>query len=191
MSTLNRYVLNRAHPEGSMIKAYTTEEAVNCYTRYIKDGRAIGLPVHPHGGKTSGMGCTGWKVRTNIPNAMIQEAHDNICHHYNIRNIQIQRSYYYTTTPTSRCNIVTIRYATSSRYNARNIILLQQQLLHYSNYYYYYYYYYTTTTTTLLQLLHYYYTSSILQHYITTTTTTLHYYYYYNTLEMYYLLKKQ
>ena len=35
MSTLNRYVLNHAYPEGSMIEAYTTEEAVNCYTRYI------------------------------------------------------------------------------------------------------------------------------------------------------------
>ena len=28
-------VLNRAYPEGSMIEAYTTEEAVNCYTKYI------------------------------------------------------------------------------------------------------------------------------------------------------------
>jgi hypothetical protein len=35
MLTLNRYVLNRASPEGSMIEAYTTEEAVNCYTKYI------------------------------------------------------------------------------------------------------------------------------------------------------------
>jgi hypothetical protein len=35
MSTLNRYVLNRAYPDGSMIEAYTTEEAVNCCTKYI------------------------------------------------------------------------------------------------------------------------------------------------------------
>ena len=35
MSTLNRYVLNHAYPEGSMIEAYTTKEAVNCCTRYI------------------------------------------------------------------------------------------------------------------------------------------------------------
>ena len=45
MSTLNRYVLNRAYLESSMIKAYTTEEAVNCYIRYTQDGRVIGLPV--------------------------------------------------------------------------------------------------------------------------------------------------
>ena len=35
MSTLNRSVLNRAHPKGSMIEAYTTEEAVNCCTKFI------------------------------------------------------------------------------------------------------------------------------------------------------------
>ena len=61
MSTLNRYVLNRAYPEGSMIEAYTTEQAINCCTRYIQDGRAIGLPVPQHEGRTLGMGCTGGK----------------------------------------------------------------------------------------------------------------------------------
>ena len=68
MSTLNRYVHNRAYPEGSMIEAYTTEEAVNWCMRYIRDGRVIGLPVHHHEGKTSGMGCTGRKVRTDVAN---------------------------------------------------------------------------------------------------------------------------
>ena len=66
MSTLNRYVLNRAYPEGSMIEACTTEEAVNCCTRYIQDGRAIGLPVPQHEGKTLGMGCTRRKVCTDV-----------------------------------------------------------------------------------------------------------------------------
>ena len=59
MSTLNRYVHNRAYPKGSMIEAYTTKEAVNWCMRYIRDGRVIALPVHHHKGKTSGMGCTG------------------------------------------------------------------------------------------------------------------------------------
>jgi hypothetical protein len=66
MSTLNRYVLNRAYPEGSMIEAYTTEEAVNYCTRYIWDGRAIGMLVPQHEGRTSGMGCMGMKVRTDV-----------------------------------------------------------------------------------------------------------------------------
>ena len=52
MSTLNRYILNCAYLEGSMIEAYTTEEVVNCCTRYIQDGRVIGLPNPQHEGKT-------------------------------------------------------------------------------------------------------------------------------------------
>jgi hypothetical protein len=50
MSTLNRYVHNRAYPEGSMIEAYMTEEAINWCMRYIRDGSVIGLPVHQHEG---------------------------------------------------------------------------------------------------------------------------------------------
>jgi hypothetical protein len=39
------YVCNRAHPEGSMIEGYTTEEVIKCYTDYIKDGKLIGVSV--------------------------------------------------------------------------------------------------------------------------------------------------
>ena len=60
-----------------MIEAYTTEEAINCCTKYIQDGNAIGLPVHPHEGRTSGMGCTRRKVRTDVLDKMVQEAHHN------------------------------------------------------------------------------------------------------------------
>jgi hypothetical protein len=78
MSTLNRYVLNRAYPEDSMIEAYTTEEAVNCSTKYVRDGRAIGLPVPQHEGRTLGMGCTGSKVRTDVQYETVQEAHHSV-----------------------------------------------------------------------------------------------------------------
>ena len=60
-----------------MIEAYTTEEAINCCTKYIRDGNAIGLPVHPHEGRTSGMGCTGRKDRTDVEEEMLLEAHHN------------------------------------------------------------------------------------------------------------------
>ena len=60
-----------------MIKAYTTEEAINCSTKYIRDGNAIGLPIHPHEGRTSGMGCTGRKVCTDVQDQMVQETHHN------------------------------------------------------------------------------------------------------------------
>jgi hypothetical protein len=75
MSTLNRYVLNRAYLEGSMIEAYTTEEAVNYCTKYIRNGNVIGLPVPLHKGRTTGMGCTGRKVRTDVAYKMVQDAH--------------------------------------------------------------------------------------------------------------------
>jgi hypothetical protein len=80
ISTLNRYVHNRAYPEGSMIEVYTTEEAVNWCMRYIRDGRAIGLPIHQHEGRTTGKGCTGQKVRTDIPNKEVEQAHYSILH---------------------------------------------------------------------------------------------------------------
>ena len=46
MSTLNRYVHNRAYPKGSRIEAYTMEEAIKCCAKYIRDGNAFGLPIH-------------------------------------------------------------------------------------------------------------------------------------------------
>jgi hypothetical protein len=78
MLTLNRYILNHAYQEGSMIEAYTTEEFVNYCIRYIRDGRAIGLPIPQHEGRTLGRGCTGRKVRTNILNETMQEARHSV-----------------------------------------------------------------------------------------------------------------
>ena len=60
MSTLNRYVLNRAYTESSMIEAYTTEETVNCCTRYIRDGRAEPRQWVAQGGKYAPMYSTKW-----------------------------------------------------------------------------------------------------------------------------------
>jgi hypothetical protein len=47
------YVHNHAHHEGSMIEGYTTEEVIECYTYYIKDGKPIGVPVSRHHGRIS------------------------------------------------------------------------------------------------------------------------------------------
>ena len=38
----------------------------------------IGMPVPQHEGRTSGMGCMGRKVRTNVQYEMMQEAHHSI-----------------------------------------------------------------------------------------------------------------
>ncbi len=45
MVVMKGYVRNRAHPEGSMIEGYTTEEVIECYADYIKDGKPIGVLV--------------------------------------------------------------------------------------------------------------------------------------------------
>jgi hypothetical protein len=39
LAVLKSYVRNRAHPEGSIMEGYTTEEVVKCCTDYIKDGK--------------------------------------------------------------------------------------------------------------------------------------------------------
>jgi hypothetical protein len=41
MVVMKGYVRNRAHPEGSMIGIYTTEEVIVCWVDYIKDGKPI------------------------------------------------------------------------------------------------------------------------------------------------------
>jgi hypothetical protein len=45
MSVLKGYVRNRAHPEGSMIEGYTTEEVVECCIDYMKDAEPIGVTL--------------------------------------------------------------------------------------------------------------------------------------------------
>ena len=45
MSILNRYVLNRAHPEGSMIEGYNTEEVIESCLGYLKINVSISFPI--------------------------------------------------------------------------------------------------------------------------------------------------
>jgi hypothetical protein len=39
LAVLKSYVRNHAYPEGSIMEGYTTEEVVECYADYIKDGK--------------------------------------------------------------------------------------------------------------------------------------------------------
>jgi hypothetical protein len=59
MVIMKSYVRNRAHPEGCMIEGYTTEEIIECYADYIKDGKSIGIPVSRHHGRLLGKGTKG------------------------------------------------------------------------------------------------------------------------------------
>jgi hypothetical protein len=45
MVVMKGYARNRAHPKGSMIEGYTTEEVIECCVDYTKDGKPIGVPV--------------------------------------------------------------------------------------------------------------------------------------------------
>jgi hypothetical protein len=91
MLTLNRYVYNRAYPEGSMIEAHTTEEAINCYSKYIRDGNAIRLPVPLHEGRTSGTWCTGRKVCTDVQDEVVQEAHHNALNRLVVMDMWVEK----------------------------------------------------------------------------------------------------
>jgi hypothetical protein len=37
LAVLKSYVRNRAHPEGSIMEGYTTEEVIDCCMDYVKD----------------------------------------------------------------------------------------------------------------------------------------------------------
>jgi hypothetical protein len=54
LAVLKSYVRNRAHPEGSIMKGYTTEEVIECCADYIKDGKRIDLLIPLHKGRLRG-----------------------------------------------------------------------------------------------------------------------------------------
>ena len=74
-----------------MIEAYTTEESINWCMRYIKDATAIGLPIHPHERRTERKGCVGRKVRTDIPNKEVEEAHYSILHQLKVMEKYVEQ----------------------------------------------------------------------------------------------------
>jgi hypothetical protein len=51
LAVLKSYVRNHAHPEGSIMEGYTTEEVVECCADYVKDGKRICLPIPLHEGR--------------------------------------------------------------------------------------------------------------------------------------------
>jgi hypothetical protein len=51
LPVLKAYMQNHAHPEGSIIEGYKTEEVVECCVDSIKDGKWIGLPIPLHEGR--------------------------------------------------------------------------------------------------------------------------------------------
>ena len=61
MFILDRYVLNCAYPEGSMIEGYSTAEVIECCLGYLNDKVSIGLPVPCFFGRLEGVETIGRK----------------------------------------------------------------------------------------------------------------------------------
>jgi hypothetical protein len=78
MVVMKGYVLNRAHPEGSVIEGYTTEEVIECCIDYMKDGNPIGVPVSRYHGRLSGKGTKGHKSFIDVTYQRVSEAHFSI-----------------------------------------------------------------------------------------------------------------
>jgi hypothetical protein len=80
MVVMKGYVRNRAHPEGSMKDGYTTEEVVECYADYIKDGKPIRVPISRHHGRLSRKGTKGAKSIIDATYKRVCEAHFSVMH---------------------------------------------------------------------------------------------------------------
>jgi hypothetical protein len=88
MVVMKCYVHNRAHPEGSMIEGYTTEEVIECYVDYIKDGKPIGVPVSWHHGTLSRKGTKAAKSIIDATYEIVHEADFSVMH-----QLAVMRSY--------------------------------------------------------------------------------------------------
>jgi hypothetical protein len=56
MGVLNKYVCNRARPEGTFVKGYGTEEFIEFCIDFVPDLKSISLPPSRHEGRLSGKG---------------------------------------------------------------------------------------------------------------------------------------
>ena len=84
MSILNRYVLNHAHPEGSMIEGYNTEEVIESCLGYLKDTVSLGLPIPCFFGRLEGVGTIGKKIFIDKDFNGVQQARYCIMQHLTV-----------------------------------------------------------------------------------------------------------
>ena len=83
MSILNRYVLNRAHPEGSMIEGYSTEEVIESCLGYLKDKCPLICQFHVFRG--------GWKVWARLGGKSSSTKISKVCNKHIIASCSISR----------------------------------------------------------------------------------------------------
>jgi hypothetical protein len=90
MVVMKDYVHNRAHPEGSMIEGYTTEEVIECCVDYMKDGNLIGVPASRHHGRLSRKGTKGHKSFIDVTYLRVHEAHFSIMEQFAVMRPYIE-----------------------------------------------------------------------------------------------------
>jgi hypothetical protein len=78
LTVLKVYVRNRAHPDGSIMEAYTTEEVGECCTDYVKDRKWIGLHIPLHEDRLRGRGRMSQKTFANGDYNLVSEAHFSV-----------------------------------------------------------------------------------------------------------------
>jgi hypothetical protein len=91
MVVMKGYVCKRAHPKSSMIEGYTTEEVVECYTYYIKDGKPVGVPISWHHGRFSRKGTKWVKSIIDATCKRVHETHFSIMHQLAVSGFEIIR----------------------------------------------------------------------------------------------------
>ena len=78
MSILNRYVLNHAYSEGSMIEGYSTEKIIESCLGNLKHNMGLGLPIPHFLGRLEGVGAVGRKTFIDKDFKGVQQAHYSI-----------------------------------------------------------------------------------------------------------------
>ena len=83
MSILNRYVLNRAHPEGSMIRGYSTKEVIESCLGYLQDNVSLGFPIPQFWGS--------WKVWEQLGEKSSSTKFSKVCSKHIIASCSTSR----------------------------------------------------------------------------------------------------
>jgi hypothetical protein len=90
LAILKSYVRNHAHPKGSIMEGYTTEEVVECCVDYVKNEKIIGLSISLHEGRLRGRGRMGQKSFVDIDYNSISEAYFSVLQQLNIATPYIE-----------------------------------------------------------------------------------------------------
>jgi hypothetical protein len=75
MGVLKKYVRNCPRLEGSIVKGYGTEEAIEFCVDFVPDLKPIGLPQSQHEGRLSGKGTIGKKQMICRDGHSLTQAH--------------------------------------------------------------------------------------------------------------------